>query len=388
MHDRFAPGFAIALGRRGAAMLAAAGVAVMLLASVATEAASAASEGTVWLCKPGLANNPCRTSLTTMVETGDGGQHFEKYRRGRKPPIDCFYVYPTVSSQPTVNANLEIDPEETQIAVQQASRFQTRCRVFAPMYPQLTVAGITGSEISGEGAAKAYLGVLSAWREYLKKFNKGRGFVLIGHSQGAFVLDQLIKEQIDPDPALRKQLVSALLMGGNVKVPEGQLVGGDFQNVPACQSASQTHCVVAYSTFAKEPPLQALFGRVSGFGQGGSGMEVLCVNPTLSVQDGSVGALLPFEGTTKFPGILGFVFQTPVAQTAWVSSSEKYTAQCMHANGASWLQVDNIGPPGDPRLTITETLGPDWGLHLGDINLALGNLTGMVGDETQTYLGE
>ena len=54
-------------------------------------------------------------------------------------------MYPTVSTQPTANANLTMDPQETAVAVAQASRFSQVCNVYAPMYRQLTVAGIEGS---------------------------------------------------------------------------------------------------------------------------------------------------------------------------------------------------------------------------------------------------
>ncbi len=62
--------------------------------------------------------------------------------RRSKPPIDCFYVYPTVSEQEGPNANLEIEPQETQIAIDQASRFSQDCKVYAPMYRQLTLKAI------------------------------------------------------------------------------------------------------------------------------------------------------------------------------------------------------------------------------------------------------
>ncbi len=53
----------------------------------------------------------------------NGASFVEHAKPAKKPPIDCFYVYPTVSSQFTMNANLEIGPEEKQIAIDQASRF-------------------------------------------------------------------------------------------------------------------------------------------------------------------------------------------------------------------------------------------------------------------------
>jgi Protein of unknown function (DUF3089) len=42
-----------------------------------------------------------------------------------------------------------------------------------------------------------------------------------------------------------------------VTVPVGKTVGGDFANIPACQTATQTGCVVAYSSFDATPPAGA-----------------------------------------------------------------------------------------------------------------------------------
>src|SRR5277367_3963344 len=227
-------------------------------------AASAASAETTWLCKPGLTNNPCESSLTATVQLGNGSSFTENAVDNKNAPIDCFYVYPTVSSQFTQNANLEIDPEETQIAIDQASRFSQTCKVYAPIYPQLTIPAInTPGGITPEGSAKAYIGAATAFGEYIEKYNKGRGFILIGHSQGAAILIHLIQEQFDTNTAqaavLRKLMVGAVLLGGNVTVPKGKTVGGTFKNVPACQVAGQTHCVIAYSSFLKEPPNPSFF---------------------------------------------------------------------------------------------------------------------------------
>src|SRR5271165_3470132 len=128
-------------------------------------AAAPASAETVWLCKPGLTNNPCESSEETTVELGNGSSFIEHAQPASNPPIDCFYVYPTVSSQLKLekgrlipNANLEIDPEETQIAIDQASRFSQTCNVYAPIYPQLTLYAITtAGDVTPEASEKAYL---------------------------------------------------------------------------------------------------------------------------------------------------------------------------------------------------------------------------------------
>jgi hypothetical protein len=369
-------------------LIAAVSVAALIVPALA---ASAASAETTWLCKPGLAKNPCESNLTSTVQFGDGSSFVLKAQPAPSAPIDCFYVYPTVSSQFTENANLEVGPEETQIAIDQASRFSQTCKVYAPIYPQLTIPAInTPGGVTPEGSAKAYIGVLTAFEEYLALYNHGRGFVLIGHSQGALVLEQLIKEQIDTNPTLRKKLVSALLLGGNVLVPKGKTVGGTFQTVPACQFSLQTHCVVAYSSFLNEPPEGANFGRVGSPLVGATeeqikNDEVLCVNPSLIVQGNFAGPLVREESTSPFPGLLGSFVKAPSAPTPWVTWPGQYTGQCKRANGATWLQLTNVGPSGDPREAIAEVLGPLWGTHLEDVNVALGNLVGLTAAEAWSY---
>ncbi|HEX3509635.1 MAG TPA: DUF3089 domain-containing protein [Solirubrobacteraceae bacterium] len=364
------------------------------LAALAAGGAAAASAATTWLCRPGLASNPCLNSEETTVELGNGASFVEHARPATKPPIDCFYVYPTVSSQFSENANEEIDPEEIAIAESQASRFAQVCKVYAPIYPQLTIPAInTPGAVTPEGSAKAYAGVLAAFEEYLARFNQGRGFELIGHSQGSAMLEQLIREQIDPNPALRKQLVGAEILGGQVIVPEGAGVGGTFQHVPACRFVGDTGCVVAYSSFLQEPPNPSDFGRPGSLLGGGSAEvehpQVLCVNPTLLVQGPYSGPALSYYPTLNsfgghFPGLLAPFVQAPKATTPWVATPAEYSAQCEARNGASWLQL-NLNNQADPREHIEETLGPEWGTHLVDVNVALGNLVGLVGAQSIAY---
>jgi hypothetical protein len=267
------------------------------------------------------------------------------------------------------------------------------------MYPQLTLKAIKNPvAITLQDEVKAYVGVLSAWSEYMQRFNKGRGVVLIGHSQGALMLIQLIREQIDPDAAVRSHLVAAVLLGGNVLVPEGQTVGGSFTNVPACQSAIEVACVIAYSSFLQEPPANSFFGRPTspllGGGTPAPGMQVLCVNPALLSQTGGAGRLVPFAPTTPFPGKAAP--PAPSAATPWVSGPDEYTAQCRHENGASWLQV-TLDPGLSEKVVkelaarnelAEELIGSEWGLHLYDVNIALGNLVSTIAIQGQVYAFE
>jgi hypothetical protein len=332
---------------------------------------AAAPSNTVWLCRPGLADNPCESDLTTTVVSADGSTSTEAAAAAKDPPIDCFYVYPTVSGQATTNANLDIDPGEKAVAIGQASRFSQVCKVYAPMYRQFTVKALAVALVEGGFTAAAldlaYGDVLSAWQDYMAHYNNGRGVVLIGHSQGTMMLTRLVTSEIDPNPSVHARLVSALLIGGNVMVAKGQDVGGDFQNVPACRSAEQTGCVVAYSSFNQTPPPDSLFGRV-GVGpirgqQDSATLQVLCVNP--ASLSGGTGSLEPYFPSTSAP-------------TAWVAYAALYTAHCESSGGANWLQIDTANIAGDQRPVVSQRLGPTWGLHLDDVSLALGNLVDLV----------
>jgi Protein of unknown function (DUF3089) len=362
------------------------------VAALALVLAGPAEAKTVWLCKPGQSPNPCRESLQTTVVNGDGAASVVNTKLATRPKVDCFYVYPTVSDQTTTNADLTVDPQQTAIARYQASRFSQRCRVFAPMYRQLTLAGIGDPSVPPEAALLAYGDVRAAWREYMKRYNRGRGVVLIGHSQGTGMLTQLVREKIDPFPAVRDQLVSALLMGGNVTVKRGTDKGGSFKKVPACRRKRDLHCVVAYSVFNETPPDNALFGKPNGRLEQAFGLpirtdvEVLCNNPA-----GLGGGLTPLSTlvpTSPFPGTLGLGIQIlfngtpPTAPTPWIQPQDHYLGHCVESNGANVLMT---APVGSAR-TLTPVPDASWGLHLGDVNIALGNLVDLVRSQTRAYL--
>jgi Protein of unknown function (DUF3089) len=343
--------------------------------------ASEADAKPVWLCKPGSADNPCDVGLKTTELSPSGDPiGVVKPKKAKHPKVDCFYVYPTVSDQTTPNANLNIDPEERSIALYQAARYSRDCRVFAPMYRQLTLSAIGGTPTE-EQRQIAYSSVLDAWKTYLKRYNRGRGVVLIGHSQGTFVLRELIGQEIDSKRKLRKRLVSALLLGGNVTVKAGDEVGGDFQHVKACHSKRQLRCVVAFSTFNAPVPPDALFGRTTE-----PGLQVLCANPASlgggSGQLDSIYPTAPFAPGTTIGLATGLVgLPRPAVSTPWIEA-KAYTGECSSANNANALQI--TGLPGAPKLNAV----PDatWGLHLTDGNIGLGNLSDLVRKQAKVFV--
>lgn len=358
-----------------------------LIAVIAVPASASAK--TVWLCKPGTKPDPCVGDLTaSVVDANDNVIGTRKASNAKNPPIDCFYVYPTVSDQQTSTATLSKDPEEISIAKFQASRFSQVCRVFAPMYRQTTLKGLS---VEPPSAAEVKLGqrdIIAAWNEYLKKYNHGRGVVVIGHSQGSLRLRSIIASQIDSKPAVRKLLVSAIIPGANVIVKKGKDVGGDFKHIPACRASSQTGCVIAYSMFGQTPPDPSIFARANvGYGSTTrKDVQVLCTNPA-ALRGGS-GRLSPAAGSTYPPGTIGLgvqIFEGPLPSgitTPWLVPAGTYSARCESSGGANWL---NITPGGGARA-FSPSPDATWGFHLGDINLAVDTLVADVRAQTRAFL--
>jgi hypothetical protein len=333
---------------------------------------------TTWLCRPGSDDDPCTTDESITQIAGDGARNVEHPKPATNPKVDCFYVYPTVSTQDAAVASLTIDPEEIAVAKAQASRFSKVCRVFAPMYRQRTIPGIFGKQATDAESAYAYDDVKNAWEDYLANDNDGRGVILIGHSQGSFVLTELIADEIETDPASRKLLVSAMLLGGNVTVPDGKKVGGSFQHVPECTDDTQTGCVVAYSTFSGTPVEGAMFGKAK------AGQQVICTNP--AALGGGSAALHPAFVTGE--SLLGSVdLGDTDVDTPWVGYPGLFTGECRSNATHTWFQITaHRSGPDDTRPKLAEPLGPTWGLHLVDVNIAMDDLVALAGKQADAYL--
>src|SRR5687768_17165018 len=127
-----------------------------------------------WLCKPGRKGDACDVDLTTTIVAADGTLTRETFTADPKAPIDCFYVYPTVSTDATPNSDMSQDPAEKNVILQQFARFGSKCRTFAPMYRQITLRGLQSALATGAAPLALfskgvqYDDVREAWQHYLK----------------------------------------------------------------------------------------------------------------------------------------------------------------------------------------------------------------------------
>lgn len=345
-----------------------------------------------WLCRPNT-DDVCDHDLDATIVKANGRTRVERWREARHAKIDCFYVYPTISTDPTGNSDLV--PGENQelfVVRQQAARLGSECRVFAPVYRQVTLTALlgilTGDPIDSDPAL-AYGDVVDAWKHYIANDNQGRGVVLIGHSQGAGILVRLLKEEIDPSADLRARLVSAILLGTSLQVPEGADVGGDFANIPLCHAPRDTGCAISYASFRSTapPPANSFFGVSRG-----PGLKAACTNPAALA--GGRKALHPYFPTNgrSLPIIAppppvwvdpsrGVEITTP-----FVTLPGLVEAECAEHDGFVYLSLTVHGDPSDPRIDdIGGDLSPEWGLHLVDANVAMGDLVAVARSQGRAW---
>jgi Protein of unknown function (DUF3089) len=346
-----------------------------------------------WLCRPGMVDDVCvAEDLDATAIDAEAAVEPVPFERAEDPPVDCFYVYPTVSQDPGLSADLEpAENQEVWVVRNQAARLTASCRVFAPVYRQATISAIGDDRPEAERRAafeQAYADVVDAFRYYVPNESDGRGVVLVGHSQGAGILRRLVADEVDGEPALRARMVSALLIGTAVEVPAGEVVGGTFDEVPLCEASDQLACVVSYATFpADDPPgPDARFGRTDE-----EGLRVACVNP--AAPEGGPATLSPYfptaipEGALAGAGATESVGRLADIETGWVTMPDYVEAECVERDGAGYLAA-TIGGGDDVRgTTVGGVLGPGWGLHLVDVNLAMGDLVDLVADQGRAYTG-
>jgi hypothetical protein len=285
--------------------------------------------------------------------------------------------------------------EEYAVVDQQFARFASVCRPYAPLYRQATLTALrlnmTGTPVKVDRAL-ALGDVKAAWDYYLAHDNRGRGVVLIGHSQGSLVLAELVKREIDGKP-VQSRILSVILAGYRLQVPAGKDVGADFKAIPLCRAPGQTGCAINFASFRAESPPPA-DGKIFA-ASAGPGLEAACVNPAaLGGGSGPLHAYLSSAGEgASGRGVppASWVDPAKPVATPFVEVPGLLSAECRNNGTHNYLAV-TIHPGGARSSTITGDVAvngrvfADWGLHRADMHLVMGNLIEVVRAQGKAYL--
>lgn len=343
--------------------------------------------GEHWVCRPDISPNECERNIDATEVKPDGTLELHERKPTADPTFDCFYVYPTVWVARTARMT---DFSDAGVALvddplfAQAVPFTSMCRMYAPLYRQ---AGLTLTAYpADDDKARALQDVRDAFAYYLQHDNHGRKFVLLGHSQGAFLLTSMISRDIDANADVRAQMISAVLLGGQPYAAPGARVGGSFQNIPSCVDPGETGCVIAYNSFAAEAPPNSLsvLGRVTTVFANepiDSSGQVFCTEPSaLAGHPGRYRGSY-FPQTTNNP-LLSTPNPIAGVNTPFVVYRDLFRGQCTQTSDANYLAITEEPGPNDTRTlptyrsSLLESIG--FGTHLVDYGVALDDLMDAV----------
>lgn len=323
-----------------------------------------------WLCLPDR-NDACAGDLTTTVIEPDNTRHVEANVSSGPAKVDCFYVYPTVDLDlmPGNHTDFRDLSPMGEVALAQVGRLRGSCKLYAPLYRQVTIGTyVAGGESLEKRLAVAYADVEASFLYYLQHYNAGRPIVLVGHSQGAEMVTRLLAGHFDRDPELRRRLVLAMPIGGHVDVRPGERMHGSFTSIPTCSSGDELGCVIAYRSFEEGAKFDLEKNKPP------PRLEEACVSP--SPTDTLASMYLPTNrrGKRRLKGI-------DDVTTPWVSYPSMYSAHCVDGGeGFRYLAISPIkGDPRTPPLTLSDMpFKKVLGLHILDFQLAQGDLVSQL----------
>jgi hypothetical protein len=304
--------------------------------------------------------------------------------RQSSAPVDVFYIHPTTYrdgdfwNQPLDDAKTNDWTDESVVA-RQAAVFNACCRVFAPRYRQVASAGVYAPPAMKAAAAYefAWGDVRTAFLYYMKHWNKGRPFIIAGHSQGAAHTERWLNE-FGKDPKLARQLVAAYPIG--IAFAEGAVA-----RLPGvkgvCRTPSQSGCLVTWNTFAvgAEPTAFVASSQaryVQKFGTT-SGQEIVCVNPLTF--DATRPAAPGAWNLGALPGRPGVGLAAALAAGTPLPATEAGGIGGSCAGGV--LTIDAMPRPGYAIVPL-----PGGMLHFNDFDLFYQNIRVNAVARTEAYL--
>ena len=249
----------------------------VLLAAIATicaASAQAASAKTVWLCKPGAHPDPCTPGLSTTVYSPTLAPAARDAPEGGAPPEDRLLLRLSDGLEPDDDlANLQIDPGGAlDRALPGRAVLPVLPRVRPHVPPGHRARAAVGHTTRRRRSSScrwttwSRLPDLPAQVQPRARLRPDRPLAGLVRTRAA---DR--QADVDPKPALRKRLLSAILLGGNVLVKSGKQDRRELQarpGLPVGHAAALRDRLLDAST--RPPPNPSLFGRTPVPGDAGA----------------------------------------------------------------------------------------------------------------------
>lgn len=244
----------------------------------------------MWISRPGIGiDDPARWQPATRGEA----RKMPVVDEGN-PEFAVFFVHPTSYIERTSwNAALD-DAQSGRIAEVyvrgMASPFNQASEIWAPKYRQATFGAFLTDSPDAEAAIDtAYEDVAQAFDFFIDSIAADTPIVLVGHSQGALHLMNLLQREI-AGTALEDRIAAAYLVGWPISVAHDLPALG----LPACATAGQANCIASWSSYAEPADPSALIETYSesrgldGNLRGDS--SIVCTNPISGTANGTAPA--------------------------------------------------------------------------------------------------
>ena len=176
-------------------------------------------------------------------------------------PVDVFFVYPTVFQGTGVQDITDIQQIEAsrEPLYTQASVFGSSANIYAPLYRQLGKAGFGEPDFEeqlliGENDIKAAL------LFYLEHYNKGKPFIIAGHSQGSSLLISLLSK-IWGKTGAEERMLATYIIGYSITEDDIH----DNSAIRMSEGPYDTGCFISYNTIlegAQDKSVQILPGAL------------------------------------------------------------------------------------------------------------------------------
>lgn len=274
-------------------------------------AANAYADPAMWYSRPGIADDPARWQ--PGFAPGMAAPAKEDV-----PPFAVFFVHPT-SYLDRGHWNAPLDDAAAQFRARifikgLASPFNQASEIWAPRYRQAAIGAFLSNSPDAQAALDlAYRDVSQAFDAFLAHVGPDTPIVLAGHSQGALLIDELLRKRIAGTP-LQARIAMAYPIGWPISVTHDLPALG----LPACTSAEQAGCIVTWSSFAEPADPGMMLERYQhspGFDERPRGAKgALCVNPLTGTVNGAapasanLGTLVPSADLSTgalLPGAVG-----------------------------------------------------------------------------------